>query len=497
MIYKKVMLEQMPRILGLMDRNPLSKTYGCFDRNYWHYKISDFPCARFQEGVLTLALMYKMRGTEYHKNEKVLSWIVAGIEYWKNIQHLNGSFDEWYPKENSFVATAFSTYAITETLLILKNKIGMSQYLHAIERAGDWLSRKKEERAQNQEAGAAMALYNIFLLTGKAKFKKSSEDKLNQLLNSQTEEGWFHEYGGPDIGYLSLLIDYLAKYYKKTKNQKVLKPLKRSLEFLKYFIHPDLTSGGTYGSRNTEYLIPDGFEILSAIDKNAQTISSHIIKSLKRNKIVGTKFLDDRYLIYNGYAYLQAENNYYKNKKYNPMFRESFRKDFSRAGILVHSHKEIYFIMNYKKGGAHKHFKKNKLVSEDSGIEAKYSGTALFADTTEKITKMDDMIVLEGHFRTLPNQTLSPMKNILLRIFQSTLGINETVSRLFKEKMRNRLITKRKKTKFHFKREVVFEKNKIKINDSVSEELKISERGNHSYDFIPSSKYFQYSDLIT
>ena len=32
--------------------NPHSPTYGCFDRNYWHYRIIDFPSGMAQEFVL-------------------------------------------------------------------------------------------------------------------------------------------------------------------------------------------------------------------------------------------------------------------------------------------------------------------------------------------------------------------------------------------------------------------------------------------------------------
>jgi len=31
--------------LTLLDRNPHSPTYGCFDRNFWRYKIIDFLAA--------------------------------------------------------------------------------------------------------------------------------------------------------------------------------------------------------------------------------------------------------------------------------------------------------------------------------------------------------------------------------------------------------------------------------------------------------------------
>ena len=37
--------------------------------------------------------------------------------------------------------------------------------------------------------------------------------KLERILQLQSEEGWFPEYGGADIGYLSVSLDMLAEYY--------------------------------------------------------------------------------------------------------------------------------------------------------------------------------------------------------------------------------------------------------------------------------------------
>ena len=42
-LFAQEALAQIPKILTLGDRNPHSPTYGCFDRNFWHYKIIDFP----------------------------------------------------------------------------------------------------------------------------------------------------------------------------------------------------------------------------------------------------------------------------------------------------------------------------------------------------------------------------------------------------------------------------------------------------------------------
>ena len=57
--YAEKALSQIPRLLGNMDRNQFSPTYGCFHRDYWLDKTSDFPDAVRQFGVQSLAIVYK------------------------------------------------------------------------------------------------------------------------------------------------------------------------------------------------------------------------------------------------------------------------------------------------------------------------------------------------------------------------------------------------------------------------------------------------------
>ena len=62
--------DQIEKVLTLQDRNEFSNTYGCFDRNYWHYKTRDFPSAMSQEYTLVLALAYSVNFDKniYYKN---------------------------------------------------------------------------------------------------------------------------------------------------------------------------------------------------------------------------------------------------------------------------------------------------------------------------------------------------------------------------------------------------------------------------------------------
>ena len=55
-VYTGFCLAHAPRVLGALDRNPLSPTFGCQDWRYWHDKVSDIPSGHDQEMIYFLAL---------------------------------------------------------------------------------------------------------------------------------------------------------------------------------------------------------------------------------------------------------------------------------------------------------------------------------------------------------------------------------------------------------------------------------------------------------
>ena len=120
-VYLDVSIPCVDRLLGLLDRNPKSSTYGCFDRNFWHYKIVDFSNGRQQEAALTLALLYTTEHPQnpYYNQEKIKQWSLAAMQFLTTIQNADGSFNEYYPHEHAFVTTAFASFAVSEGLLLL------------------------------------------------------------------------------------------------------------------------------------------------------------------------------------------------------------------------------------------------------------------------------------------------------------------------------------------------------------------------------------------
>ncbi len=510
-VYLNPILSNVPRLLGLLNRNISSANYGCFDREFWHYNTVDIPCARKQEAVLTLTLLYliKHENNKYYRNREILNYIRAAMNFWTEIQNKNGSFNEWYPNEHSFVVTSFSTYAVSESLLLLKENIPQDEYqliINALIKAGDWLIKRNETRVMNQQTGAAIALLNLHLLTKDNKYLDASREKISLLNQRQAKEGWFIEYGGPDIGYLSLAIDYLCKYYLKTGDEQVGEIINRALSFIKNFIQPNLVAGGEYTSRNTEYLIPHGFEIFSKISEDALFVASTVRKTLiTSNSFPG--LFDDRYLTYVGYTWLQAymdSNPDLDNKvedKINNHFNKSFTRYYDESGLLIINDEDKHFIVNVKKGGAFRIYdkKRNKTFS-DSGVLAASNGrwyTSGWLSAKGEHSISDNMITIKGNMWKVPDKALTTGRYILLRLFQITLGRSGFISLWMKERLRDILITKTKPSEMTYTRVITLKKDAVDllhIMDSIISRKHgisgISVFAKDTQIYVPSSRYY-------
>ena len=493
-IYLDLVLEQMPRLIGLLDRNPLSKTYGCFDRNYWLYRITDFPGARWQEAALTLALLYKLKNKKniYYNNENILELIHASLNFWIKMQEENGSFNEWYPHENSYVATAFSTYAVSEIMLNLN--IQDEKLLKAVRKAADFLYRKKETRVQNQETGAIIALYNAYLLTNDIKYANKCNEKLENLKNKQKTEGWFTEYNGADIGYLSLAVDYLIKYYEKSGDSTANLMAEKATDFISNFLNPDGSAGGDFASRNTEYLIPSGFEAMD--NGKSKIIAGFLRNSLNERKITAIYNLDDRYLAYNAYNYLQAYEK--ASDELNKVNFKVEEKYFDDAGIYIFENKNYKLIANLKKGAAFKIFFKKRTYN-DSGVQVQGKNVNLFSALANdsSIVIQGKRLVSLGNFSIIKTKTFDSLKMIASRAFQETIGNIESVGSLMKEVLRDKVITSNEKSFRKYKRTIEIQDEGIVVTD----EIKIPKNstvilgGKSSYNMVPSSKYFTKDEL--
>lgn len=515
LLYHKLILDKIPYILSLQDREKYSLTFGCFDRTYWQWKFLDFPNARCQEVLLCLSYVYKTNFKDNHffHNQPFLEWIEAGFLFYAKIQHKDGSFDEAYPYERSFVATGFSLFYLTEAFLLLQGYLkekAKEKILTAFAKAGDWLIKNDESHAfiSNHKLGACAGLFNLTRILKDKKYERRCWHLWQAVKDAQSLEGWFNEYGGADPGYLTQGIYYAAMLYQRSQKEEVLEALRDALDFIKYFVHPDATIGGEYGSRNTDFYFPGGFEILAKHSALAEAICRKFSFSIQNNSLPCVNSVDFYNMIpilnsiVNGNIFYVANN---KADKLPYSDDKDFTKFFEDAQILVKKTDNLYVVVGISKGGVLKVYslKENKLLKSCVGIFGKIKNKVvtsqfLYKKGDLKIKIEENIVVVEGNLSFAKNTLLSPLKMIILRSFSLSNRYLLNSSKFLKQQIVNLLILKNNFTKWKFKRVIsLAPEDQIGVVTDVygvSSEF-FQEMTKHTSYHMGSSKYFNISEL--
>tara|TARA_B100001250_G_C19817562_1_gene799601 strand:+ start:15263 stop:16843 length:1581 start_codon:yes stop_codon:yes gene_type:complete len=476
-------------VLTLLDRNHLSSTYGCFDRNYWHYKIKDFPSGMSQEFVLILALAYKLPVTSntFYENSNLIEFIKSGIEYGINSSNKDGSANDYYPYERALGATCFSLYAFTESCLLLNITDG--EYLSFFIKRANWIINSKESGLlSNHHAIVALSLFNIFLLTGKEYYKKESEKKINEIIFWQDKEGWYPEYGGCSLGYLSVSIDFLAQYYKKNPKKTLYDSLVKAIDFFYILQHPDGTCGGDYESRNTSIFHPNGFEILSDYNKKAEQIANSYLKAKSQNNLTYTN--DDYIFGHSLISNINAYNNCNRNKFdfYNKKQRQNSNVFFKSSSICIYQNKYFWSIFNLKKGGIGKIYKNDELDYSDSGIVLKINDRLFISsiyNLNTDIVENGKGFSIESSFK--PYKQYLPKLHIfiLFRIFLFIFGRFQFSSQLVRKILQKKLIYNNSKCQLKIKKDILFYPDKVIIKTNILGSLKGFQKAYRASGLVP------------
>jgi hypothetical protein len=467
-LYLEVALRQIPRILTYMDTDVTSPTYGCFDREYWHYRTMDFPCGMSQEFVLPLALVYRHRFRDnlFYENEKVRQLVVVGIHFAARSSHRDGSCDDYFPYERAYGATAFSLYAMTEAYLLLGIKDG--HLLEFMKKRGDWLCLHLESgRLANHQAVAALALQKLGQVTGDERYRKSAQEKIGICLSWQSEEGWFYEYQGCDPGYLTMTIDFLAQYNRLSQDLSVSRALEKALEFLDHFVYPDGTCGGEIGSRDTYIFMPHGLELLAPHHKRAHSIKGRYLRCLGNRK--EANFEDSRIFGHMTYSHLMAWLDFCETSE-GERKREDYQRYFQESQLLVSRRGPYYLACSLSKGGVFKLFHDDELIVTDSGpVCVFHSGKVGVSNRMAKRRiSLNDGIQVMGPFHYFRKNLATPSRQILFRLALVLLGrlpfLGEALRRIFQRI----LILGKKEAPASFKRRLKLKTEGLSVEDVVS-----------------------------
>jgi hypothetical protein len=519
--YSNIILYETPRLLSLQDRELYSPTYGCFDRNYWQWKFVDFPGARFQEGAFSQALLYseEIEGSPYYQDDKMRAWSVAGMKYWAKIIGRDGSLNEAYPNEHSFVATAFSLLSIAETYQILKSEINdldEVQIRSGMVRAGDWLSKNIEKHAfiSNHILGAAAALYKLHIITGEEKYKIRSRQLIEIVFAKQSKEGWLLEYTGADPGYLTQGIYYLARYWQDSGDETALRVLKNATEFLSYFIHPDHTLGGEYGSRNTEFYFPGGLEILVGTIPVAAAISDFMLDGISSGVSAGLATMDAYNFMPLFSNYLLANHERAKRgdkgccEQILPCQRQDdFIKYLPDSKLAVAKKRSYYAILGAGKGGVIKIYsvKGQRLLYSNCGYKGILDNGDIISTQSQgdAIVDYDEgkrTLYIKGTFLVVKPKVFTPAMFIMFRLFNVLLCPIGSLADWMKNKIVRNLIFNNKRYPAQYCRRVEFRPDAVAIYDTIESNdlrglVELSRLDKFTAVHMGSSKYFQKQEL--
>lgn len=503
----------LPRLLSFYDLDPHSPTRGYGDRYFWGWKLKDFNNGLLQGGVYPLAIFREINSFE-GKNSAldIIKTIFYAV---KKIQHKNGSVDEAFPYEYAFSVTSTLAFDLLCAFELIEDDLDSSEkkdFIAIIERLVKFISSNRETHGfiSNHLAAAVAAIVMYNRKTGKR--ISAGNEILKSILNNQSEEGWYLEYEGPDPGYQTLCTYYLAVVYNITRDRMLLDSLRKSIDFFSYFIHPDGTIGGEYGSRNTELFYPAGFEMLKNKIPMAGTISDRMYDSIKNENTVTLKSIDtgnfipliENYLV----AYLESlKHSETKNEAKLPCELDAVDRFFTDSKILVHGNKKYYAVVNASKGGITKIFDKNKkqIIWDDCGyigetIKGDYISTQCYNRDVE-CKYENNCLSVKTKFYKVSRQTPTPNKFILLRILNATFMRNIYFGNLVKKLIVKLLITGKKEYPVSLKRKIHFEESYIIVEDDLSKNSEINfkwlEYGKKfSTIHMASSKYFQRQKMV-
>ncbi len=463
-----------PRVLTQVSRDPNSTTYGCFDRNWWHYKIRDFASIILQQGGYFISQVSDLKDFDNHKQQ--LDQIsIASVYFWARRTLRRGSHEEYYPWEDGYPPLAFSTLAMAK--LIEKYEIKDRKINKALKKSTRKLLNRFEPQAANQQIAGLAALAVI----KRIRPEFINEIKYNKLsasaLELQDSEGWFVEYGGPDLGYLSVTLDCLWDLYDYTLDTKYVIAARKAFCFLSKLVMFYNGSLGMHNARNTDYIVPYGLSRFLNSDIVEEKEKAHTIFNILYNENYVNSIdhflhaIDDRYWAhYVGHSIVRAEKILQLFREKNAISKTIFHARkiennffFKNSGFLLINSGELKVFINCRKGGIFT-VKFNDNYYTDFGWIVK-RGKKQYVhhwwSNGYQFDIRDNSIVVRGkmvlHIETLSN----PYYHFILRLISFFIG-RRIISILKKS-----LIFKKGKSNYAFERKIDVEKKKITINDTI------------------------------
>lgn len=462
----------LSKTINLFNLDRFSKTHGYADREYWGWKIKDFSNGTMQGAIHALAIAYKLN--LFSDTALFFEIVNASFLGLRKIKSPKGSLSEAFPNEHSFCVTAIAAFDLLSAINLIQDELPAEKkekYLSIIEGLISFISQYDEKHAiiSNHIATgvAAIVLWNKLTGNHNTRYK----DLLEIIYTNQSSEGWYKEYEGADPGYQTLCTYYLAEAYLVLKDEKLLNSLKSSIGYLSYFMHPDGSIGGLYGSRNTEVFYPGGFLALMDEIPACRAIITQFLKGCESGVHIQPENIDiGNYVpLLNSYAYAARFEKYFAQDPEPLPCDTVFELKFPLAGIFIKSTSEYYCIINYKKGGTVKLFDKlrNTLDCEDGGLFGQTKSIMFSSQFYDDSIDFKNSIINTSFYK-INNSYPGPLDFIILRFLTLTLFKNIALGILFKKFIVKMLMTNKNRLNGSATRKFTFFSDKIRVEEKIT-----------------------------
>ena len=479
--YASLALSAIPRLLGKLDREPHSISHGSFDREHWSWKFRDFPIGPLQMGLYPLALLWRhpFAGSAYRGNARLREWIMGAVDNTLGRQQPNGAFEAFAPKDFDPGPTLGICYALSKAVDLLGDALDSeprARVRGAVRRGVEFGMQYEQSHgfASNHWGLFACAYLHAAMLTGDERYRVRAQEIVARILRMQSEDGWYHEYGGVDPGYESLGISYLAQYWAATRDSSVLESLRRSIDFFAHCVHPDGSVGGVYGSRHTSLYFPAGFELVADEVPSAAAIARFMRARLTRGNVVTPATTDAHNLTPLVASYLEASNaaTELTSTEALPCERTAYVKHFADSGIGAVATACYYAVINAHRGGVCRVFDRERemLAYEDAGYIAQAGKRRWISQTLGfgKATAVaESSLTLETRFSEFQQLLPTPANYLLLRMLALSLFRSAALGAWIRDRIVRRLIAAARPGPLTLGRRVAFAPDAITISDEL------------------------------
>jgi len=467
----------LPRILTQVCRDPGSPFFGAWDRNWWHYKIRDFPSIILQQGGYALHLAADCQPTPSSSNA-LRQLAAASARFWNQRAIRHGAFEEYYPYEQGYPPLAFSTLAMAK--LARDGVIDPTEIRPGLAIAARQLIDRFEPQAVNQQVAGTAAAAMIHKVCPDLIDPSALSSLIDRTLATQHDEGWFPEYDGPDLGYLTVTMDCLWDLFDATGDTRIPDALHRATEFIAWFTDAPPHRAGMHNSRNTDYFVPYALARLAQTPGSIQVTARRVFDTLFHNAASPGHFLnptDDRYWCHYIGASVFRTLTLSSNSGWDLQSRPACPPPFESAplppppshrpgsGHIRLSAGTSNTLVSTRKGGIFSHCPSDGAETSDFGWMVRNGGaewvTHWWSDSW-KVETSGDRVLIQGPLVPHSEHASSPLKHAILRAGSFLLGRH--LIRILKRL----LIFKKPATDLHFRREISFDSTRLTVRDEIT-----------------------------